>query len=77
VEIEREGFVGKVSLIHESWEVVNRDGVVSETEDTGHLGGNERNSGGAGDFTEAHRGGDIITDHGNILGDSSLNTPDP
>jgi len=44
VEVEREGFVFKGNLIHESWEFINRDGVISKTNNTAHLGGEERGS---------------------------------
>jgi len=73
VKIEREGFIFKGNLIHESWEFVNRDGVISETHDTGHLGGEERSSGGGGNFTEFHGGGDV-SNSSNILTSGTLDT---
>ena len=39
-------------VVHEGWEFVHGDGVVSETEDTGHGGGKEGSSLDGGDFSE-------------------------
>jgi len=73
VEVEGEGFVLKSNLIHESWEFINRDGVISESHDSRHLGGDERSTGSRGDFTELH-GGLNVSDSGNIFTSGTLDT---
>ena len=72
VEIEREGFVGLVGEINEGIELVNGDAFVSKTENTRHLGGEERDTLNVGDFTEAHGGSDTISNSGDILGHGTL-----
>lgn len=73
MKIEREGFIFKGNLIHESWEFINRDGVISESHDTRHLGGDERSSGSGGDFTEMH-GGFNVSNSSNILTSGTFDT---
>ena len=73
MEVEGEGFVLKSNLIHESWEFINRDGVISESHDSRHLGGDERSTGSRGDFTELH-GGLNVSDSGNIFTSGTLDT---
>jgi hypothetical protein len=73
VKIEREGFIFKGNLIHECWEFVNRDGVISESHDSRHLGGEERGSGGGGDFTELHDGFNV-SNSGNIFTSETLDS---
>jgi len=73
VEIEREGFIFKSNLIHESWEFINGDGVISETHDSAHLGSNERGSGSGGNFTELH-GGFNISNSSDIFTSGTFDT---
>jgi len=72
IQVESEGFVGEVAQVDEGVEMVHRDGVVCETENTGHLGGNERNARDGCDLTEAHGGGDVGAHGGNVLRDGTL-----
>ena len=72
VKVEREGFVGLVGEINEGIELVNGDAFVSKTKDTRHLGGEERDTLDVGDFTEAHGGGDTISNSGDVLGNGTL-----
>mmetsp|Transcript_39440 Transcript_39440/g.53595 ORF Transcript_39440/g.53595 Transcript_39440/m.53595 type:complete len:221 (+) Transcript_39440:505-1167(+) len=73
-KVEREGFVFQIGGGKEGGERVNGDSVVSETEDTTHLGNVESGTGNIGNFTEFHLSGGSTTEVDNILGNGTLDT---
>jgi len=72
VKVHGETLVSDIGVVHEGLESIDRDGVVSKSKNTRHLGDVEAHSGNLGNLTEAH-GGLNITNSGNILSDSSSN----
>lgn len=69
LHVEGEGFVLNVGGGgHEGGEVVHRDGVEAESNDTVHLGDKEGAALDLLDLTEAHSGGDVLGDLGGVLG---------
>jgi len=73
LHVEGEGALGEAGgFLDEGWELVNGDLVVSETDDTVHLGDEEGLSVNLLDLTEAHLGLDISVDSSDIAGDETI-----
>ena len=72
LKVEGEGLLREVGGAHEGGELVDRDLVVSESENTVHLGDEEGAALDVLDLTEAH-GGTDVTDLCDVLGDETLN----